>query len=151
MSTVDVKQRALFGKHENKMALAPANFTKHIVSDATKAEFADKFDVTIEASGTPSGVMLAASITRPMGSVVLKTTCMAGASDFNTAPFVVKELLIIGSRCGNFRMAIEALKAEKVEVKSLITKEYPLADGLKAMEHAGKKGAMKIQLVMDES
>lgn len=37
----------------------------------------DMFDVVVEATGSPSGLGLAVQITRPMGVIVLKTTCAA--------------------------------------------------------------------------
>ena len=52
------------------------------------AEYDSCFDVVVEASGTPSGIMLAATLARPLGTIVLKTTCAADSSGFNTAPFV---------------------------------------------------------------
>ena len=61
------------------------------------------FDVCIEASGVPGGVQLALALTRPMGTVVLKSTCSlidqhmpqwsAIANDI-----VVNEKRLIGSR-----------------------------------------------------
>ena len=41
---------------------------------------------------------MAGSITKPLGTVILKTTCAAGSEKFNTASFVVKEITIVGSR-----------------------------------------------------
>ncbi len=41
---------------------------------------------------------MAAAITKPLGTIVLKSTCAADANEFNTAPFVIKELNILGSR-----------------------------------------------------
>ena len=92
----------LVGKHQEKLALAEQPVETLVVNPQTGDTLKDAFDVVVEASGTPSGVMLAASITRPLGTIILKTTCAADATSFNTAPFVVKELRIVGSRCGNF-------------------------------------------------
>lgn len=45
--------------------------------------------------------MTAAAICKPLGTVVLKTTCAAGSDNFNTASFVIKEITILGSRYVN--------------------------------------------------
>ena len=79
---------------------------------------------------------------------MLKTTCAAGAKYFNTAPFVVKEITIIGSRCGNFEMALEALTDGNVKVEQLIDKVFSLEDALEAIDAAKVKGTMKIQLTV---
>jgi threonine dehydrogenase-like Zn-dependent dehydrogenase len=41
----------------------------------TAAAFANQYDVVVEATGNPGGLRLAAEIVRPMGTIVLKTTC----------------------------------------------------------------------------
>ena len=64
------------------------------------------FDIVIEATGSPDGLSLAASICKPLGTIVLKSTCASGV-EFNAAPFVIDELRIVGSRCGPFGPALE--------------------------------------------
>ena len=82
------------------------------------------------------------------GTIVLKSTCAAGSREFNTATFVVKEINIVGSRCGNFRMALDALNTKQVLVEQLIDQVFPLDQALEALDAAAVRGAMKIQLVM---
>ena len=62
----------------------------------------------------------------------------------------VKELNVIGSRCGNFSMALECLASGRIDVCKYITAQYPLTEGVKAIRHAGQHGALKIQLIMEE-
>ena len=139
----------LFGKHESKLAKVPQeNVRKVLADDRTASTYENVFDICVEASGSASGIMMAAKITRPLGTIVLKTTCATSASDFNTAPFVVKELNIIGSRCGNFPMALEALNDGKIQVDQLIDKVFCLDKALEALEAAKAKGTMKVQLIM---
>jgi threonine dehydrogenase-like Zn-dependent dehydrogenase len=84
---------------------------------------------------------------RPEGIIVLKSTCAAGA-EFNTAPFVIDEVTVIGSRCGPFDKAIELLETGAVSVGKFITATYPLSAGLQALDHARSPGSLKIQLEM---
>ena len=141
-----------FGRHADKMALLPADVEKVLVDETTNETFRDQFDVVVEASGSPSGIMLAGDVARPLATIVLKTTCAAGRDDsFNTAPFVVKELVIVGSRCGNFPMAVGSLERKEIDVSRLLTRTYPLAEARAAIRHAGQKGVLKIQLLIGDT
>ena len=79
----------------------------------------------VDATGSPAGLDLARQLCRPLGTLVLKSTCAAGA-DFNTAPFVVDELRVVGSRCGPMKPALELLAAG-LDLSPLITATFPLA------------------------
>ncbi|XP_071129686.1 2-deoxy-scyllo-inosamine dehydrogenase-like [Mytilus edulis] len=141
----------IFGRHWDKMNLCPEKITK-VLSDGSEElinKYRDCFDVVVEVTGNMGGLMLTSEITRPLGTVVLKTTCASGGTEFNTSPFVVKEIKLIGSRCGPFANAIKYLKDGKIHVDKLITKVYPFKEAITAIEHAGKKGTLKIQLKME--
>ena len=141
-----------FGKHKDKLALLPTNIETKVVDADTGARYRDTFDVCVEASGSPQGLMLAESLTRPLGTIVLKTTCAVNDPHFNMAPLVIKEMTLVGSRCGNFPMALRALAAGEVSVDKLLTAVYPLEKADEAVAHAARKGTLKIQLsVSDQS
>ena len=94
-------RRVLFGRHTAKMGLlTPAAQVDTALADTAPSR-AGCFDVVVDATGSPAGLNTAQALCRPLGTLVLKSTCAAG-TDFNTAPFVVDELKIIGSRCGPF-------------------------------------------------
>jgi threonine dehydrogenase-like Zn-dependent dehydrogenase len=103
------------------------------------------FDVVVEASGSASGFELALDLLRPRGVLVLKST-FQGLTPINSARIVVDEISVVGSRCGRFAPALELLKAKAVDVESLVSDEFNLADGVRAMEHAGQPGVMKVLL-----
>ena len=141
------------GRHARKLSLVEG--TRQVaVTDETAAELEHNFDATVEASGSPQGISLALAITRPLGKVVLKSTCAAGVGSAtwpevgNVA--VVNELTLVGSRCGPFAPALEALLDERVRrlVNSMVDAAVPLAEGPAAVELARRRGAMKVQLVM---
>src|SRR5512145_721700 len=60
-----------------------------------------RWDVVVEATGSPTGFALARKAIRPRGTLVMKSTYKGEISvDFSS--IVVDEICIIGSRCGPF-------------------------------------------------
>lgn len=88
---------------------------------------------------------MALDLVRPRGTLVLKST-VAQEHALNLAPLVINEVTVIGSRCGLFPPALEALAQKSVSVRPLIEKIYPLAEGVEAVAHAGRAGSRKILL-----
>jgi threonine dehydrogenase-like Zn-dependent dehydrogenase len=103
------------------------------------------FDVVVEATGSAAGLELAISAVRPRGTIVLKST-IAGAHQVSLAPVVINEINLVGSRCGVFPDALEALAADQVSVAPLIEQVYSLERGIEAIQHAERRGARKILL-----
>jgi len=134
----------LIGKHQSKLQIA-AQRGIEIAIVAEAKQRARQFDVVVEASGSPTGFALALDLLRPRGVLVLKST-FHGATDINAARIVVDEISVIGSRCGRFAPAIELLKHKKIDVQSLISEEFALADGAAAMARAAESGVMKVLL-----
>jgi 2-desacetyl-2-hydroxyethyl bacteriochlorophyllide A dehydrogenase len=104
-----------------------------------------RWDVVVEATGSPSGLDVAAAALRPRGTLVLKST-YRGVVPIALAPFVVDEITIVGSRCGPFAPALALLESGAVDPRPLIAERYPLAEGLEAMRVAGEPGTMKVLL-----
>jgi threonine dehydrogenase-like Zn-dependent dehydrogenase len=104
-----------------------------------------RHDIVVDCTGSPSGLVTALGIVRPRGTVVLKTT-IAGEHALSLAPVVVNEVTIVGSRCGPFHRAIEALAQGLVDVRPLIADRFELADGLRAIERAAEPGVLKVLL-----
>ena len=107
----------------------------------------EKFDVVVEASGSESGFAAALNLVRPRGKVVLKST-FHGQPTWDASKVVVDEITVIGSRCGRFAAALELLSQKRIEVEDLVTDEFPLADGVKAMSRAAENGILKVLLRM---
>lgn len=157
----------MFGKHEHKMDLVreSAGVDCRPVTDCkdekafngVAAEYAGKFDVVVDATGSPAGLSLAAGLCRPMGTLVLKSTCAAG-EQFNAAPFVIDELKVIGSRCGPIDKALELLSLDDSSIGPLkplgvskyITKTFPLSDAADAIKCAAERTTMKVQIICSE-
>ena len=104
-----------------------------------------KWDVVVEATGSPSGFELARQALRPRGTLVLKST-YRGEMTVNWSPFVVDEITIVGSRCGPFAPALRLLERGEVDPTALIAKRFPLSKAVEAMQEAQKPGMLKILL-----
>jgi threonine dehydrogenase-like Zn-dependent dehydrogenase len=130
----------LVGKHANKLEAAE----KQGIETALAEEFVPmaKADVVIEASGAASGLELALRTVRPRGTIALKSTFAGGGPSL--APLVINEVTVIGSRCGPFPDAIAALAAGKVDVSALVSKRFPLANGLEALDAAKMPDNIKV-------
>ena len=138
----------MYGKHDRKLALARrvGVKTKLVRGDASDLKrIADTYRLVVEATGSPNGLTLAQRLTEPRGTLVLKST-FHGAAPVETWPIVVKEITVVGSRCGPFAKALALLRVGKVDPRSLITRIFPLAEARKAILFAQESGAMKVLL-----
>lgn len=102
-----------------------------------------RWDVVVEATGSPSGFALARQALRPRGTLVLKST-YKGEMNVNFSSIVVDEVNIIGSRCGPFEPALRLLESKQVDPTVLIDDEFSLDDALKAFERAAQAGTLKV-------
>jgi threonine dehydrogenase-like Zn-dependent dehydrogenase len=84
-------------------------------------------------------------MTEPRGTLLLKST-FHGAAPVETWPIVVKEISVLGSRCGPFAKAIAMLRSGKVDPAPLISRTFALKDAAKAIEYAQERGVMKVLL-----
>lgn len=135
----------LVGRHDGKLGIARARGVRTVKSDELPASFDRAFDVTVEASGSPAGFETALRLLRPRGTLVLKST-FHGSTELSTAPVVVDEISIVGSRCGRFRPALELLRRGAIETDALITDEFPLSEGPRALARAAEPGVLKVLL-----
>ena len=137
---------SLIGKHKEKLSIAAnRNIEGVLLENAPKLK--RQFDVVVEASGSESGFDLALDLLKPRGKLVLKST-FHGASKWNAWRVVVDEISVVGSRCGMFAPALELLQTKAVDVECLVSDEFNLRDGVKAMNQAAQKGVMKVLLSM---
>jgi threonine dehydrogenase-like Zn-dependent dehydrogenase len=134
----------LIGKHSSKLQIAEKRGIETTTpTDAAKRK--RQFDMVIEASGAAAGFALALDLLRPKGQLVLKST-FHGKTELDAARIVVDEISIVGSRCGRFTPALDLLTKQSIDVDSLISEEYPLSNGVHAMQRAGAKGVLKVLL-----
>lgn len=129
----------LFGKHKEKLAIAKA------VGVRTSLKPAGRFDWVVEATGSAPGLMQAVGMTRPRGTLILKST-VHGTVALDTAPVVVNEITLVGSRCGRFEPALKLLRAGKVRVDEMISARLPLSEAAHGFDLAARKGVLKVLL-----
>jgi len=132
----------LVGKHPEKLKLAKSPAIRTVLLADWRPR---PFDVVVEATGSVSGFTTAVAAVRPRGTLVLKST-VAEEHKISLAPLVINEITVVGSRCGPFPPALQALAEKRIAVTPLIEKVYPLSNGLEAVAQAGKSGARKILL-----
>jgi threonine dehydrogenase-like Zn-dependent dehydrogenase len=138
----------LYGKHQAKLRLAhqAGITTKKVQANQTDLKhLKDNYRLVVEATGSPSGLILAEQMTEPRGTLVLKST-FHGAAPVETWPIVVKEITVVGSRCGPFAKAIALLRSGKVDPTPLISRTFPLKDASEAIRYAQQPNVMKVLL-----
>lgn len=106
----------VFGKHEEKLAAF-----KTFADTATAP--AGSFETVVEATGSPSGLQTAISLTRSGGTIILKSTYASNAS-INISELVVREITLKGSRCGPFAPALALIEKGRIIFKEI--ELYPL-------------------------
>ena len=143
-----VPRVVLYGKHDKKLAIArhAGIGTRKVRGDSSEsARVREAFPLVVEATGSPNGLGLAQQMTEPRGTLVLKST-FHGAAPVETWPIVVKEINVVGSRCGPFKKAVALLHSGGVDLKPLITHTFPLVEAQKAIAFAQRAGVLKVLL-----
>lgn len=131
----------LIGKHENKLEIAQKQGVKtKLLSDV---EIKKEFDFVVEATGSISGFETSLALTKPRGTLILKST-IAASKEFNFAPVVVDEITIVGSRCGQFAPALRLLESGRIDVKPLISDIFELDESIAAFERNKEKSSIKV-------
>lgn len=133
---------SVVGKHEKKLSLLRQCGVRVVNHTVWKAQ---PTDVVVEATGTADGLAQAIAIVRPRGTLVLKST-VAQAHTLSLAPLVINEVTVVGSRCGPFPPALQALARQQLSVTPLIETIYTLKEGRAAVEHAAQPGVLKVLL-----
>lgn len=103
------------------------------------------FDVAVDCTGNPEGLGIAMSLVRPRGTIVMKTTCQADHG-VDLTPIVVNEITLLGSRCGTFGDALNALHRKQFDLSGLITRTLPLDEALQAIKLSSEPDQIKVLL-----
>ena len=133
------------GHHPDKLAL----LSRRGIEARLESDFRPGlWDLVVEATGTARGFELALGCTRPRGTLVLKST-VAEHPPVDLAPLVIHEIQVVGSRCGPFAPALDALTRDVIDVTSLIHERVPLSRADLALKKAGERGALKVLVESD--
>lgn len=120
----------IIGRHKDKLKMF-APFAK------TTRKTDSTYEVVVDATGNPSGILTAQKIVRKKGTVVIKTT-YAGKVEIDMSNFVVNEVTVKGSRCGPFESALRLLNLGLIKFP-----EIELYD-LEAYQEAFASNAFKV-------
>ncbi|MCC6537191.1 MAG: alcohol dehydrogenase catalytic domain-containing protein [Bryobacterales bacterium] len=132
-----------FGRHREKLCIAEA---VGVVTECRAKHLPAKaFDYVVDATGSASGLQAAVDMTRPRGTVIMKST-VHGAVALNTAPVIVDEITLVGSRCGRMEPALRLLARGKLRVDDMIAARFPLNRAPEAFAHAAASGVLKVLL-----
>jgi len=130
----------LVGRHEEKLVIAGQfGIETYLESDLPET----MVPIVVDCTGSLDGLEKAISITEPEGTIVVKST-VADDSCFAVAPMVVNEITVLGSRCGPFEPAIEALRQREIVVEPLVSGRYKLGAGVEAFAQAARRDVLKI-------
>jgi threonine dehydrogenase-like Zn-dependent dehydrogenase len=132
------------GRHAEKLALLAALGLRTELEQHLMAAF----DTVIDCTGRPNGFRRALELVRPRGRIILKST-VANPGELNIAPIVINEIKLVGSRCGRFGPAVQAIASGKIDPRPLISASYPLADGVAALDAACHSQNFKILLKIE--
>jgi threonine dehydrogenase-like Zn-dependent dehydrogenase len=138
------KNILVVGRHHWKLELLR---NRHIPAVHVDEPLERGADIVVEATGSHEGFARALELVRPEGTIVVKTT-VTHPTAFDLSVPVVNEVTVIGSRCGPFRPALEALASGDVEVRPLVTETFDLRDAHHALRRATAPDAMKVVLHM---
>lgn len=131
----------LYGRHPEKMRLVEPLGVLSMNAGNSNAPKAYPF--VVDATGSSSGLERAVAMTRPRGTLIMKST-VHDRITVDTAPIIVDELTLVGSRCGRFEPALELLASGRLILEPLIQDRFPLRDAVQAFARAAQPGVLKV-------
>jgi threonine dehydrogenase-like Zn-dependent dehydrogenase len=132
----------LYGRHPEKLKIVQRAGVQTSLAQGLPSQ---NYPYVVESTGSSDGLRQAIGMARPRGTVVMKST-VSGNVSFDSAPAIVNEVTLVGSRCGRFEPAIELLRERKIDVLSMLSAEFPLAEAPAAFAEAARRGALKVLL-----
>lgn len=105
----------------------------------------EQAQVVVDCTGQAGGFADALRLVESRGTILLKST-YHGLPQVDLSQVAVRELRVVGSRCGPFAAGLRLLEQGLVDVQPLIEARYSLDDALDGFAHAGRKGALKVLL-----
>jgi threonine dehydrogenase-like Zn-dependent dehydrogenase len=133
----------LLGRHREKMRLVEKAGVTTELTPRKLPELAYRW--VVDATGSAEGLRAAVTMCEPRGTIIMKST-VHGLVTIDTAPVIVNEVTLVGSRCGRFEPALRLLASKKIDVTSLIADTFPLDRAPEAFARAATKGVLKVLL-----
>ena len=133
----------LYGRHLEKLRIAERAGIQ--TTRLKKRIPTSEYDWIIEATGSPDALRQAIQMSRPRGTVFMKST-IHGMVSMDTASVIVNEITLIGSRCGRFEPALDLLRSRSINVIDMISERLPLSRAPRAFARAAERGVLKVLL-----
>jgi len=137
------KSVQLYGRHKDKLRIAERAGVQVILAKGKLPSRA--YDWVVEATGSSDGFQHAIHMTRPRGTIILKST-VHGSVKMDAAAVIVNEITLVGSRCGRFEPAIALLQSKAINVADMISEAMPLQEAKRAFSRAAEPGILKVLL-----
>jgi len=131
-----------YGRHKEKLRIAA---DAGVSTEIAKRLPVAKYEYVVEATGSSEGLRQAVAMTQPRGTVIMKST-VHGLVALDTAPVIVQEITLVGSRCGRFEPALKLLQSRRVRVDKMISEALPLKKAPDAFRMAASSGVLKVLL-----
>lgn len=128
------------GRSSEALAYLPHGVVQ---ADVLEPSWRAKFAAVVDCSGTASGIHAALDAVRPRGTLVLKGTS-AAHHRIDLDRLVVDEIRLLGSRCGPMAMAVDWLRAGRIDPRPLISSRRSLNQIGSAFTEAAARGQMKV-------
>jgi alcohol dehydrogenase len=132
-----------FGRHREKLRIAAATGVETMMAEGGLPR--SEYRLTVEATGSAEGLRQAVAMTRPRGTVVMKSTVHEDVA-IDMAPVIVNEISLVGSRCGRFQPALRLLASGKLNLEPMIAGRFPLSEAAEGFACAATKGVLKVLL-----
>jgi len=132
-----------FGRHAEKLRIAAAAGAE--VEPLGNRPPSAQYGWVVDATGSAEGLRTAAAMVRPRGTVIMKST-VHGMAAIDTAPLIVNEIALVGSRCGRFERALPLLGHAGIRLEEMIAARYPLREAAEAFARAA--GTLKVLLTV---
>jgi threonine dehydrogenase-like Zn-dependent dehydrogenase len=132
-----------FGRHPDKLRIAAETGVE--VELAGDRPPSAQYNWVVDATGSAEGLRAAAAMVQPRGTIILKST-VHGMVAVDTAPLIVNEITLVGSRCGRFEAALPLLEHAGIRVEQMIAASYPLRQAPEAFARAAESGTLKVLL-----
>jgi len=131
-----------YGRHQSKLHISRKAGMGTAITESLPVQ---AYDWVVDATGSAVALQQAIKMTRPRGTLILKST-VHGMVPIDTAAVIVNELTLVGSRCGPFAPALRLLETGQVRMDEMISEVMPLSQAPAAFARAAQRGVLKVLL-----
>lgn len=131
----------VIGKHAEKLNFIKDKAKTLLLDQLNDLDLKGKFDIAVECTGNDQGLKMAQDLIKAMGTIILKSTYNSYAN-LNPTVWTVKEMKIVGTRCGPMDAALRLMERKLIDVKHLVSGIYSLEEYRKAFSNKNKLKAV---------